>query len=177
VSVKLTTEEKTDPAVIRQSLESHFIPAINRKFERNKFNQIIQKDGECFMEFATGLECQAQKCTYGDLEDTLIADRIAVGIYNETVSENLLQKTMLILEAVKKICTVAESTSKQLKLMKSEKSVDDVVEVVKFSKNPNPKARSGEQRDRSIFCFVDDVARSIESTSVKNFIPFATNVD
>jgi hypothetical protein len=147
VSVKLTTEEKTDPAVIRQSLESHFIPAINRKFERNKFNQIIQKDGECFMEFATRLECQAQKCTYGDLEDTLIADRIAVGIYNETVREKLLQKTMLILEAVKKICTVAESTSKQLKLMKSEKSVDDVVEMLKFSKNP--KARSVEQRDRS----------------------------
>jgi hypothetical protein len=83
LSFKLTTEEKTDPAVIGQNFESHFIPAINRTFERYKFNQIIQKDGECFMEFATRLECQAQKCTDGDLEDTLIADRIVVGIYNE----------------------------------------------------------------------------------------------
>jgi hypothetical protein len=65
------------------------------------------------------------------------------------VREELLQETMLTLEAAKKICTVAESTSKQLKLMKSEKSLDDVVEKVKFSKNPKPRARSGEQRDRS----------------------------
>jgi hypothetical protein len=37
------------------------------------------------------LECQAQKCTYEDLEDTITADRIVVGIYNETVHDKLLQ--------------------------------------------------------------------------------------
>jgi hypothetical protein len=87
-----------------------------------------------------------------------------VGINNETVREKLLQEKILTLEAAKKICTIAESTSnstsKQLKLMKSEKSHDDVVEVVKFSKNPNPKARFGEQREIEAFS-VDDVARSI----------------
>jgi hypothetical protein len=41
---------------------------------------------------------------------------------------------MLTSEAAKKICTVAESTLKQLNLMKSEESYDDVNEVVKFSK-------------------------------------------
>jgi hypothetical protein len=73
-------------------------------------------DGECFMEFAMKLECQAQKFTYGNLEDTLIAERIVVGIYNEAVRKKILQETMLTLEGSKKICSVAESTSKQLKL-------------------------------------------------------------
>jgi hypothetical protein len=77
----------------------------------------------------------------------------AIGISGaEPLREKLLQETMLTLEATKKICTVAESTSKQPKLMKSEKSHDDVVEMVKFSKNPSPRAHSSEQRDRSIFC-------------------------
>jgi hypothetical protein len=30
MSFKLTTEDKTDPAVIRQKFENYFIPAINR---------------------------------------------------------------------------------------------------------------------------------------------------
>jgi hypothetical protein len=59
---------------------------------------------------------------------------------------------MLTLKAAKKICMKAELTLKQLKLEKSLKSHDNVVEVVKISKNPKLKARSGEQRDRSIFC-------------------------
>jgi hypothetical protein len=38
-SFKQTSEEKADSAVIRQKYGSHFIPAINRTFERYTFNQ------------------------------------------------------------------------------------------------------------------------------------------
>jgi hypothetical protein len=91
-----------------------------------------------------------QKCTYGDLENTITADTIAVVIYNETVRETIYNETALL----------GESTLKQLELIRFKKSHDDVVKVVKFIKKPNAKVRSREQIDRNIF-FVDDGAGNI----------------
>jgi hypothetical protein len=45
--------EQADPAVIRQKYESHFIPAINRTFERYTFNQTFMNlhfDRGCFFQ-------------------------------------------------------------------------------------------------------------------------------
>jgi hypothetical protein len=53
LSLKLTTKANAAPAVIERKFECHFVPAINRKFKRYKFNQVMQKDGEYFTELAT----------------------------------------------------------------------------------------------------------------------------
>jgi hypothetical protein len=54
-SFKQTSEEKADSAVIRQKYGSHFIPAINRTFERYTFNQTFMNSFWSWMLFPTSM--------------------------------------------------------------------------------------------------------------------------
>jgi hypothetical protein len=54
--------------------------------------------------------------------------RVVIRVQSDSLHEKLLQETVLALEVTKRICSVAENTSKQLKVIKTERQ--DVVEVV-----------------------------------------------
>jgi hypothetical protein len=60
----------------------------------------MQKLGENFGEFTTGLECQAHKCSFWDLEESLIADRVFIDVQTQSdlLREKLLQETVLTLK-------------------------------------------------------------------------------
>jgi len=58
-------------------------------FERAKFNNRLQEQGEPVAEFITELHNLAEKCVYGSLKEELIRDRIVVGILDKKLSEKL----------------------------------------------------------------------------------------
>lgn len=50
----------------------------NPIFERAKFNQRRQEEGEPVDSFITALHCLAEHCGYGELHDEMIRDRLVV---------------------------------------------------------------------------------------------------
>ncbi|UYV82471.1 hypothetical protein LAZ67_21002324 [Cordylochernes scorpioides] len=63
-----------------ECFESHFIPRRNIIYERARFNQRCQQEGEKVNEFITALHSLAEHCNFGMLHDELIRDRIVVGV-------------------------------------------------------------------------------------------------
>ena len=67
-------------SVVEGKFESHFVPRRNVIFERAKFNQRRQEDGETVDAFITDLYRLAEYCDYKVLQGEMIRDRIVVGI-------------------------------------------------------------------------------------------------
>ena len=75
----------------------------------------------------------SKSCNFGTLEESLIRDRIVVGIKENSVRKRLLQETKLTLKDTINICKSSETTIKQLNATNS----DDVAFVSK-SETSNP---------------------------------------
>ena len=67
--------------------------------------------------YVTVLRSLSKSCNYGTLEDTLIRDRIVVGIRDNATRKRLLQESKLTLKACVDTCRAAETTSAQIKAM------------------------------------------------------------
>ncbi|UYV85066.1 hypothetical protein LAZ67_X004444 [Cordylochernes scorpioides] len=70
--------EKYDKVI--KCFESHSIPRRNIIYERTRFNQRCQQEGERVNYFITALHSLAEHCNFGVLYDELIRDRIVVGV-------------------------------------------------------------------------------------------------
>jgi len=85
----LTEEEEKKYSVIVDKFEAHFVKKRNVIFERAKFNQRSQQPGESVEAFITSLHSLAEHCSYGELREEMIRDRIVVGLQNGRLAEKL----------------------------------------------------------------------------------------
>ena len=67
------------------------MPKKNLVYERYVFNICVQKEGQNVDSYVTELRHKAQTCDYGELKDSLIRDRIVVGINSTQLKEKMLQ--------------------------------------------------------------------------------------
>ena len=81
-SLGLSDDKKKVYEMVKTKLESHFVKRRNVIFERCKFNQRKQEEGESFDSFITALHGLAEHCNYGALRSEMIQDRIVVGLLN-----------------------------------------------------------------------------------------------
>ena len=103
-SFSLTEEERKKYKTVKDKFESYFVKKRNKIFERAKFNQRIQLEGEPVSVFITALHSLAEHCEYGTLTSEMIRDRIVVGIRNSALSEQLQLDSELSLEkAINKV--------------------------------------------------------------------------
>ena len=65
-----STEKEVD--VVK--FEAYFVKRHNHIFERAKFNQRKEEEGELVDSFITALHCLAEYCGYGELHDEMIMD-------------------------------------------------------------------------------------------------------
>ena len=128
--------EKTDITVVIQKLEDFCIGKTNVIFERYKFNRREQQEGEMIESFVAGLRTLVKTCNFGSLEESLIRDRIVVGVRDHQIRKRLLQESELTLQKCIDICSSYECTAKHLKEMKP---VEEVSGVSKRSKPPPKK--------------------------------------
>lgn len=138
-------EEKDDPTVVLQKFEAHCVGATNETYERYIFNQREQEPGERIEAYVTALRRLSKTCNYGVLEDSLIRDRIVIGIQDGTVRKRLLQEANLTLKKCIDICRAAETTSHQMKTLKHEE-----VHAVKTTSSRSPVAKTREAQCK--FC-------------------------
>ena len=88
-SFRLTEEESKTYKTVKEKFDSYFIKRHNTIFERARFNLRKQEQGESVDAFVTALYELAEHCSYGELHDEMIRDRIVVGIKDPRLSEKL----------------------------------------------------------------------------------------
>ena len=86
-------------------------------YERYVFHQRVQQSGECFDNFLADLRKVARTCQFEQLEDSLIHDRIVIGIRDEPTRCRLLQQKKLSLSHAIDACKASEATSRYLRVM------------------------------------------------------------
>lgn len=106
-------EDRLKLKVLLDKFEEHFTPHRNVTFERHVFNTRVQAPGENIHQFVTDLRTKARSCEYGDLCDSLIKDRIVVGIRDDQIRAKLLRTDLDLPKAVS-ICGAAEASRTQM---------------------------------------------------------------
>ena len=119
-SLGLSDNEKKVYETVKIKLESHFVKRRNVIFERCKFNQRKQEEGESVDSFITALHGLAEYCNYGALRSEMIRDRIVVGLLNANVSIKLQKYSELTLEKATTLVRQHKSVIKQQKVVRGE---------------------------------------------------------
>ena len=108
-------EDKNDLETITRKFDDHIIGQVNETYERYKFNRRDQGSEEPIENYVAVLRELVKKCNYGELTDSLIKDRIILGIRDNNTRKKLLQIRGSTLNQTIDICRSAEMTSQQLK--------------------------------------------------------------
>ena len=126
-------EQKNDIDVVLQKLQRYCIGETNEIYERYKFNKRDQELNESVDAYVTALRTLAKTCNFGILEDSLIRDRIVIGVKDNQARKKLLQVSKLTLKECIDICRSYETTSHQLKEINQEE-----VHALQPSRDKNP---------------------------------------
>ena len=130
------SEDRDKLSVLKKKFEDYVNPRKNTVFERYKFWECKQQEGETIDQFITELKTRSRSCEFGDQTDSMIRDRIVFGVTDIRLKEHLLRESSeLTLEKAASLCRAAEATAKQLKEFRKQNadSHEPEVHVVKTS--------------------------------------------
>lgn len=137
-------------ANIITKLDAYIIGEVNETVERYNFNQRCQKEEESIDTYVTALRTLAKTCSFCDcLSDSLIRDRMVVGIRDSQARKRLLQMRNLSLKKCIDICKGFETATKNLKRMTSEQSTDEVNRVGVTQKSKGARRKKSSARSTS----------------------------
>ena len=97
----------------------------------------------------------AKTCNYGTLLDSLIRDRIVVGIRDNGTRKRLLQEVKLTLNKCIDICRSSEATAAQLQAKGNQEDLKFVADDKQKSKSPEdrkPQEKAGKAVISCKFC-------------------------
>lgn len=111
-------DDKDTSDDIINKLDKHIMGEPNETFERYKFNTRIQGQDESIDDYITALKTLIKPCNYCDcIRDSLLRDRIVLGVNNERTRTRLLQERKLTLNKCLDICKSFETSTSQLKVL------------------------------------------------------------
>ncbi len=111
------SEDKTDLKLLIKKLDGYYLPKQNITYERHVFNTTSQEHGQSIDNYVTLLKKRAQTCEFGELTDSLIKDRLVVGMKKDSVRAKLLRETNLDLPKAIDICRAAEQSQTQMDII------------------------------------------------------------
>lgn len=124
---------------IIKAFDTQLKPKTNIVYERYLFFKRMQKVNEPFDSFLVDLKKLSQSCEFKESE-SLIRDRIVIGITDHTLQEKLLRDGETDLNKVISACRAAEQAKEQAHLIRKEPVVVDEMKKEKpFRKNNNEK--------------------------------------
>ncbi|UYV69722.1 hypothetical protein LAZ67_7000457 [Cordylochernes scorpioides] len=144
LSCKIASDQLENYDKVIECFESHFIPRRNIIYERTRFNQRCQQEGEKVNEFITALHSLAEHCNFEMLHDELIRDRIVVGVRDRALSERMQLDTDLTLVKATLMAKQLESVKEQQSSLYQQDSVDQIKKMpnhIKETKRHEPKIR------------------------------------
>ncbi|PFX34507.1 Uncharacterized protein K02A2.6 [Stylophora pistillata] len=113
-------DQRKDPEVILEKMKDYCIGECNEIYERYVFNRRDLEGDESVDAYVTALRKLAKTCNYGSLTDSLIRDRMVVGINDNSARKKLLQTSKLTLGQCIDICRSSQTSARQLKEMNQE---------------------------------------------------------
>ncbi|UYV64780.1 K02A2.6-like, partial [Cordylochernes scorpioides] len=122
------SENDTYPNVkeMLDMLTNHFRPFKNTIQRRNAFFTCVQKERQGIMEFVTELKHLAQECEFENLTESLIRDRLIIGILDREVKRKLLEDPQLTLPRAISIAMISESTCSQVASLNEQKMIEKI---------------------------------------------------
>ena len=136
--------------------ESFCIGAVNVNYERYRFNKRTQETGERFDVFLGEIRRLACACDFGAVEESMVRDRIVVGLTDDTTRRKLLQIRDLTLDKAIDVCKASEAAAKQLRVITNAEQIQPL-HTSKRAPSGRTTGTVGEQR-REIKCkFCDRV--------------------
>ena len=125
-------------------------PRKNEVFERYKFWQCDQHEGETIDQWVNDLRILLESCWYGDQKEKNLRDRIVFRVADTRVKERLLRESDLTLTKALDICHAAEASKVQLKTMSGEaKKGHDVHAIGKGKRKSRDKPSNFQQRSNN----------------------------
>ena len=123
---------------IINAFDNHFIGKTNETYERYAFNKRDQKTDESVEDCIAALRTLASTCNFCDcLKDSLLRDRIVLGIKDSSTRKRSLQESDLSLKTCVNMCRAVEATSQQLKSLKlADETTAEVCSVSTRDRNP-----------------------------------------
>ena len=151
------TDDPKKYADVINKFTNFCMPKKNLVYERYVFNICVQKEGQNVDSYVTELRHKAQTCDYGELKDSLIRDRIVVGINSTQLKEKMLQDKDLSLESAISRCKSAEMTQKQMQVIQEKGSAcggkeTEPVNVIKHGRKGNRKSQINNAHPETFDC-------------------------
>lgn len=136
-----------------EKFEEFCIGETNETYERFIFNRRNQEENESIDQYVTVIRKLAQTCNFCNcLNDSLLRDRLVLGIKDESTRKKLLQEKKLTLSRAIDIGRSGEKTNLRLKELKKPGGADDEVNVVKYNKKKENERQSKSQETRRGSC-------------------------
>jgi hypothetical protein len=134
-------EDSQSLTKIFEMFDLHTIGEINETYERYIFNCRNQKPDESIDVYVAALRTLAKTCNFCDcLKDTLLRDRIVLGIQSQPTRKRLLQDQKLTLQKCINICRSVEAASSQLKNITNDNPIENVKALSqRHRKTPNTR--------------------------------------
>lgn len=129
-SFTMTDAQRAVYDTVIGAFETYCNPRKNVIYERYKFNQRNQKDGESFDEFLLAIKLLSRYCEFERSESQLMRDRIVAGIVDNKLRRQLLATPDLTLDTCIQKARTSEATQKQSETMSKTVTKTAVVDVV-----------------------------------------------
>lgn len=120
-----TPDDRNNLSKIIEKFDQYTIGELNETFERYNFNSRNQEENESIDAYVTALRTLAKTCNFCDcMRDSILRDRIVLGIRDKHTRKRLLQERNLDLKKCIDICRSTEATNSQLKTISAAQSED-----------------------------------------------------
>ncbi|GBN25570.1 hypothetical protein AVEN_229414-1 [Araneus ventricosus] len=119
----LQEEDRSDYDKVLTAFENHITPKTNVVVQIFIFNSRMQDIDECFDAFYTDLRKLVKSCEFGNQADSVVRDRIVLGIADSGLQERVLREGNFSLARAAEICRAAEFSKKHDQTVQT-KSVD-----------------------------------------------------
>ncbi|XP_046571037.1 uncharacterized protein K02A2.6-like [Haliotis rubra] len=139
---------------ILDKLEAYCIGETNETWERFNFNKRNQEHFESVDTYVATLRTLAKTCNYGTLEDSLIRDRMVMGICDNSTRKRLLQSSNLSLKDCIDICRSHERAAARLKSLSNTEDVQAISKTRGYKKPKGKETKPGltTRSDQSLQC-------------------------
>ena len=101
---------------IMEKFDSHFIPKVNTTYERYCFFKRQQLIDENIVSYYSCIKILAKSCSFKDMKESLIRDKIIIGMNDETLRQRFLQESCskeLTAEQIVESCKMKQISRQQ----------------------------------------------------------------
>ncbi|CAL8069840.1 unnamed protein product [Orchesella dallaii] len=147
-SFNMSTADSKDYAKVMKKFDDHFVGKRNVVYERARFGMRCQVAGETVETFVTSLHTLSEHCDYGALKDSLVRDRIVLGVLDKKLSEKLMLMETLDLTKAVEVSKQWEAVKRQQGDLQGDGKAKSLDAVGKKNKSSRHQRSNNQQQQK-----------------------------